>query len=495
MLPTTTILGGTAIIGVLAAGWSYVKIYLQKLISYVIVSVTSDNRHISMGMHVILNKVSVNKKSPANKVYDCKTLFIKSLNKKVYAIYEKMTYGIRIYWVKETLFKIPVIIPIIFKGRTPSQGSGPESESDSKVLHIIYIRGTIDIDKLFSDAMDSYIELNDVINDNTNKRFFVRKVIGKGINQHSDGHNRSDAPDVIESDDSSIMCNFKSGIYRLLKYKIEDIGVEGSRKDPLDSMVLDKHSEELVIELNRWLKSKDWFTTRGIPWKRGWLLHGLPGTGKTSFIRAIGEVYDLPIISFDLGSLTNEEFVRKWQEISHETPCIALIEDIDNVFHGRTNVAGDRMGNLSFDTFLNCIDGIDSNNGILLVITTNDITKLDPALGKPSEKDINVSTRPGRIDRVLEMKVLSKTGREKIAKRILDNWPETHEKIVSEGDGESGAQFQERCTQLALKLYWQEKDKTTLDNVTKNISTTRSISPRKIRDRDKSTTPIARSLR
>ena len=153
------------------------------------------------------------------------------------------------------------------------------------------------------------------------------------------------------------------------------------------------------------------------------------------------------------------------------------------------------MGNLSFDTFLNCIDGIDSNNGILLVITTNDITKLDPALGKPSEKDINVSTRPGRIDRVLEMKVLSKTGREKIAKRILDNWSETHEKIVSEGDGESGAQFQERCTQLALKLYWQEKDKTTLDNVTKNISTTRSISPRKIRDRVKSTTPIARSLR
>ena len=77
MLPTTTILGGTAIIGVLAAGWSYVKIYLQKLISYVIVSVTSDNSRISMGMHVILNKVSVNKKSPANKVYDCKTLFIK----------------------------------------------------------------------------------------------------------------------------------------------------------------------------------------------------------------------------------------------------------------------------------------------------------------------------------------------------------------------------------------------------------------------------------
>ena len=128
-------------------------------------------------------------------------------------------------------------------------------------------------------------------------------------------------------------------------------------------------------------------------------------------------------------------------------PCVALFEDIDAVFEGRENKVG---GHLTFDCLLNCIDGIERTDGVLLVITTNHLDRLDPALGVPSAQ---VSTRPGRIDRVLELHGLDDAGRLHLCKRILPEWPETWEETIRLGTDETGAQFQERCFQLAkLKL-------------------------------------------
>jgi len=69
-----------------------------------------------------------------------------------------------------------------------------------------------------------------------------------------------------------------------------------------------------------------------------------------------------------------------------------------------------------------------------------------------------ISTRPGRIDRALELKELTEECRLKIAGRILKDSPEHINEIAKNGAGDTGAQFQERCTQIALERYWIDKN-------------------------------------
>ena len=64
------------------------------------------------------------------------------------------------------------------------------------------------------------------------------------------------------------------------------------------------------------------------------------------------------------------------------------------------------------------------------------------------------STRPGRIDRVLELGELDEAGRRKLASRILEEWPGEWETVIDEGLGDTAAQFQERCTRRALQLHF-----------------------------------------
>lgn len=69
-----------------------------------------------------------------------------------------------------------------------------------------------------------------------------------------------------------------------LIYRYNEWTLAGSRpKRPLSSVVLDEGIKELILEdANDFLASELWYAERGIPWRRGYLLHGCPGSGKTS---------------------------------------------------------------------------------------------------------------------------------------------------------------------------------------------------------------------
>jgi SpoVK/Ycf46/Vps4 family AAA+-type ATPase len=167
-------------------------------------------------------------------------------------------------------------------------------------------------------------------------------------------------------------------------------------------------------------------------------------------------------------------------------PCIALIEDIDNVFHGRENVArknqpmpflmprrkDDDGGDappptpLTFDCLLNCLDGVERSDGIFTIITTNDISKIDAALGQPRKLPDGtlefISTRPGRIDKAVELTYMESGDKKRMARRILGEYPEEHAKVLEFIDRyadlqETPAQFQERCGQIALAKFWKEQ--------------------------------------
>lgn len=218
--------------------------------------------------------------------------------------------------------------------------------------------------------------------------------------------------------------------------------------DPLGDLSLGPVAAGLVREVKQWFKNKEWYQERGIAWRRGIGLYGKPGTGKTRLIGALAEDADVVVHTFDLPSMSNQDFIRCWTASQFDQPRFVLFEDFDNVFKGRENISG---SDLTFDTILNAIDGIERQDGMFLWVTTNKIEDIDPAMGVP-DKD-GKSTRPGRLDRVVELPPLDYEGRLKLAMRITKN-SLVSEKLAKESLDDTAAQFQERCTQYALEELW-----------------------------------------
>jgi SpoVK/Ycf46/Vps4 family AAA+-type ATPase len=256
----------------------------------------------------------------------------------------------------------------------------------------------------------------------------------------------------------------------------------------LGNLIFPGRIKKLIGEIELWRNNRAWYLSKGIPWKRGWMLYGPPGTGKTALARAFAEDLNMPIYVFNLAQMSNHELMKAWTDMQVNVPCIALIEDIDNVFHGRENVARKGMGMsmmfarrssgdddnksdmtpltpLTFDCLLNCLDGVERSDGIFTIITTNDISKIDPALGKPRKLPDGtvefISTRPGRIDKAVELTYMEAEDKKRMAQRILDEYPVQCEEMIEFVDRypdleETPAQFQERCGQIALACFWKE---------------------------------------
>jgi chaperone BCS1 len=155
---------------------------------------------------------------------------------------------------------------------------------------------------------------------------------------------------------------------------------------PFDSVVLaDNIGENLLEDVRHFIDSETWYNERGIPYRRGYLLSGPPGNGKTSIVTAISsELHlDICILNLSTTSLTDERL----SELMANVPLhsIVLVEDVDCVFKERKK--NDEHDNITFSGFLNAIDGVMASEGRILFMTTNSRDKLDIAL-----------TRPGRVD-------------------------------------------------------------------------------------------------
>ena len=338
------------------------------------------------------------------------------------------------------------------------------SNSPKETARISFIRGTFDVDALMKEVLD-WTNETELIAGQT--RFFVRDVFGS-LEFPDFGNQRQggspDTPPAAPAEAPGGSFDFQrklqAGLYTIVGYNKNDVQLTtGYDQNYMKYLVFPQSVLDAIEEIRIWIDAKEWYRQRGIGWKRGWLLHGKPGCGKSALVRALGEKHDLPIYAFHLITMTNTDLVSEWQRMTKNTPCIALIEDIDAVFDGRTNLNKNTFQSvLSFDTLLNCLDGIGRGDGVLTIVTTNNLDKLDAALGIPREgpeKNGSImSTRPGRIDRALEMVALNDDCRRRLAEIILKGHPDLQEQVIAVSAGDTGAQFSERCIRLALAGFW-----------------------------------------
>jgi len=235
---------------------------------------------------------------------------------------------------------------------------------------------------------------------------------------------------------------------------LEDLKIPASGEE-LKETALPAGGLEIIEDLTFLLNQKSWYAEHRVPWKRGYLLYGAPGNGKTKFIRGLAKKFDLPVFLFDLSTLTNHMFRDGWKKARLRSPCLVVLEDIDSIFHLRTNRI--KKSTLTFDCILNTMDGVEESDGIILAITTNNPETLDPALGGSGDKTKNIQTRPGRIDRALEMPPPSAEGRYLIISRIFRNIEDevVIQDFVKKTENLSGAQVQEYAIDQAIKRLWK----------------------------------------
>ncbi|HSU79819.1 MAG TPA: AAA family ATPase [Candidatus Angelobacter sp.] len=184
---------------------------------------------------------------------------------------------------------------------------------------------------------------------------------------------------------------------------------------------------------------RDFFTKYNIPYKRGILLYGNPGNGKTTLVKSIAGSISAPVAYWQITEHTSSYSIKEvFTAVNKMAPMVLVIEDIDSMPESVRSV------------FLNTLDGATSKEGVFLIGTTNYPEKIDPAL-------IN---RAGRFDRAYEIKQphfdlrYAYLQKRKLSQLIGE---EDVLRVAKLSDGFSIAQLNELYTSIALQWHYEQQ--------------------------------------
>ena len=165
---------------------------------------------------------------------------------------------------------------------------------------------------------------------------------------------------------------------------------ERRRIRPLESLVYPGTLvSDVCADLLSFRQDEGWYTELGIPYRRGYLLHGPPGNGKSSLVAALAGEAGLNICVLNLATpdLSDERLGALLASLPRR--ALLLLEDIDAVFRGREPRSSGVK--LSFNGLLNALDGVAAGEGgRLTFMTTNHLSDLDPALIRPGRADRHI---------------------------------------------------------------------------------------------------------
>ncbi|KRZ31142.1 26S protease regulatory subunit 8, partial [Trichinella pseudospiralis] len=224
---------------------------------------------------------------------------------------------------------------------------------------------------------------------------------------------------------------------------------------------LDKQIKEIkeVIELP--VKHPELFEALGIEQPKGVLLYGPPGTGKTLLARAVAHHTECTFIRVSGSELVQKfigEGARMVRELEH-APSIIFMDEIDSIGSSRidSNSGSDSEVQRTMLELLNQLDGFEATKNIKVIMATNRIDILDPAL-----------LRPGRIDRKIEFPAPDEKARLDILRIHSRKMNMTRginlSKIAESLVGATGAEVKSACTEAGMYALRERRIHVTQDD-------------------------------
>mmetsp|Transcript_7232 Transcript_7232/g.13017 ORF Transcript_7232/g.13017 Transcript_7232/m.13017 type:complete len:513 (+) Transcript_7232:23-1561(+) len=162
---------------------------------------------------------------------------------------------------------------------------------------------------------------------------------------------------------------------------------------PLESVILPAATKKKVLDdVTEFLGDdvKKFYQSHGVPFRRSYLFHGVPGAGKTSLIQGLATKFQRNIcfIQPTHPEMTDDDLQLGMQNVPNNS--ILVLEDIDSLFEKNRSTKNVRSS-LTFTGLLNALDGVGSSTGQIIILTTNFREQLDAAL-----------IRNGRVDAQIE---------------------------------------------------------------------------------------------
>lgn len=222
-----------------------------------------------------------------------------------------------------------------------------------------------------------------------------------------------------------------AGIYELSmqnnRYVINPMEVKYVEEPILEEEIKNK----IQNDMDCFFKNGLFYKENNLPRKRGLIVHGPHGNGKTSLIKSVVTRYpetcrvfiDCRIFEQGLGEFLNSVFPK-------DIDKIVVFEDVESISEGGHRSYGKRS------SFLNFIDGPKTMENTLFIATTNHPDLVDPAL----------IDRPSRFDRIYKVDLPNAACREKFLLKYfpeLKNSPEELKNFVDDTKDFSGAYFKE----------------------------------------------------
>ncbi|KAH0468030.1 hypothetical protein IEQ34_003063 [Dendrobium chrysotoxum] len=166
-----------------------------------------------------------------------------------------------------------------------------------------------------------------------------------------------------------------------------------------ETLAMEADLKKTILEdLTRFIERKEYYKKIGKAWKRGYLLFGPPGTGKSTFVSAMANYLRFDIYDLNLKEVRKNSVLKRLL-VGMKNKSMLVIEDIDcsidfkNREKDKKNQSNQsHHDEISLSGLLNFIDGLWSTSGEerIIVFTTNYKEKLDPALLRPGRMDMHI---------------------------------------------------------------------------------------------------------
>ncbi|CEF61023.1 26S protease regulatory subunit 4 [Strongyloides ratti] len=233
---------------------------------------------------------------------------------------------------------------------------------------------------------------------------------------------------------------------------------------------LDQQIQEIKEAVELPLTHPEYYDEMGIRPPKGVILYGCPGTGKTLLAKAVANQTSATFLRIVGSELIQKylgdgpKMVRELFRVAEENaPSIVFIDEIDAVGTKRydSNSGGEREIQRTMLELLNQLDGFDSRGDVKVIMATNRIESLDPAL-----------IRPGRIDRKIEFPLPDERTKRRIfeihtSKMQLSKDVDLDEFIQAK-DELSGADIKAMCTESGLLALRERRMCVTMEDFRKS---------------------------